>query len=197
MHDYVPIIFANYHFSYIECLIHSTLSSRPRSPGFKVRLLPEHEVSKVHQVLTYSENGLRKSVELTGINSIEDYIEYCCFSPNQKVREIFWRRHVSNVALQVLKTAVHIEKLLALFEHHSKNRKMEEKKLAKFFESRVPASDQDKLLKDEPEAPAFMLDESLFESQSFSEELQTHFQFLKNSQNYHETTKKVIKSRRS
>jgi hypothetical protein len=92
-------------------------------------------------VLTYSENGLRKSVELKGINSLEDYIEYCCFSPNQKVREIFWRRHVSNVALQVLKTAVNIEKLLALFEYHSKNRQMEENKLKKFCASRVAACD--------------------------------------------------------
>ena len=159
-----------------------------------MRQLPEHEASKVHQVLTYSENGLRKSVELRGIGSIEDYIEYCCFSPNQKVREIFWRRHVSNAALQVLKTAVHVEKLLALFEHHSKSRKMDEKKLKKFFETRVALREQDKLLRDDPAAPAFLLDESLFENQRLSEELHEHFQFLKNSQNFNDTTKKLIKS---
>lgn len=53
---------------------------------------------------------------------------------------------------------------------------------------------QDKLLSDEQETPAFMLDASLFENQRISEELHTHFQFLKTSQNFNETTKTIIKS---
>jgi hypothetical protein len=128
LHEYIPAIFSDFHFSYVECLLHT------RTASFNI-------VGDVGALkLAYQEKGNFHKVELHGVRNKTQYAKYCCFSDKPPIARMFARRHIQNYANQLLETCVFIDKLLSLSDYNVRE---------------LPAAKQ--LLEEDPAEPQYMV----------------------------------------
>lgn len=121
MHEFVPAMFADYHFSYVECFIHTSyISSRSFNlQGFKVDQVTD--VTQPDFILKYTEGNETKRVKLMGIQCLEDFVEFCLFREAKAFKHYFWKRHVFNYAKQIMETILFIDDLINYSERYWKS----------------------------------------------------------------------------
>lgn len=101
MHEYIPVIFSNLHFSYVECFIHTMYVSFKITPS----------TSNQPLVLKYHDNDKIKTLKLTNINSFEDLTRHCMFSEGSSLKSYYWDRFVKNIGDQILNMVCFIVKI--------------------------------------------------------------------------------------
>lgn len=72
-------------------------------------------------ILKYSEGNETKRVKLTGIQCLEDLVEFCLFKEAKAFKHFFWKRHVFNYAKQIMETILFIDDLINSSEQYWKS----------------------------------------------------------------------------
>lgn len=87
--------------------------------GFKVDQVTDE--TRPDFVLKYSEGNETKRVKLTGIQCLEDFVEFCLFKEAKAFKHFFWKRHVFNYAKQIIETILFIDDLINYSEQYWKS----------------------------------------------------------------------------
>lgn len=72
-------------------------------------------------ILKYTEGNETKRVKLSGVQSLEDLVEFCLFKENKAFKHFFWKRHIYNYGKQILETILFIDELFTHSEQYWKS----------------------------------------------------------------------------
>lgn len=183
MHEFFPVIFADFHLSYIECLLHSTYRS------FQLEIKEEKGKKSRTLAHTYRHNGRKVTSDLGNVKTFEEFAIFSCFKGSLQLRDYFWRRFSSNISNQLFKITYFLNNLLRLAENSYDTGILSEQEQEEINNHRKQISET---LFEPPE----FLSDAIFEELSITDEKTIRrWELFQRSPYFCSTTKTTIRSK--